>query len=89
MTVTRYFVAAVTIIVTGLMLIEAPGVLASQIGDIEGVITPWGTELERYTLSVPLFVSTFLVFLNACLDVVKAIGGVPEELQSHSLDPEG
>tara|TARA_R110002110_G_scaffold83635_14_gene217141 strand:+ start:1067 stop:1630 length:564 start_codon:yes stop_codon:yes gene_type:complete len=88
MTLTRYFVALTTLTVTGLILAETRIILEGQIGDIEGVITPWGTELERYTLSIPLFLSTFLVFVNALLEILKATQGMPEPLPTHLTDPD-
>ncbi|MEM9222959.1 MAG: TRAP transporter small permease [Pseudomonadota bacterium] len=88
MTVSRYFVAAVVIGVMVVILREGPLVLGQQVGVIDGVITPWGTELERYTLSIPLFASCLLILVNAVLDIVKALLGWPEPVPDHSLGDE-
>jgi len=69
------------------MLWQMPTIFESQVGVIDGVVTPWG-ELERYTLSIPLAVSCALVFLNAALDVLKALAGLPEPMPSHATDPD-
>jgi TRAP-type C4-dicarboxylate transport system permease small subunit len=87
MVATRYMVAALIMTVMGVMLWQMPTILAGQVGVIDGVVTPWG-ELERYTLSVPLAVSCALIFLNAFLDVLKALAGVPEPPPSHATDPD-
>lgn len=79
----RLFVAAVILVVIGVILWQAPLILETQVGVIDGVLTPWGTELERYTLSVPLFVSCALIMLNAFLDILKALSGIPEAPRSH------
>lgn len=82
MVLSRYFVALLIIAVMGLILWQMPTVLASQVGVIDGVITPWGWELERYTLSIPLTVSCALILVNALLELLKAHAGWPEP---HSL----
>ncbi len=64
-----------------------PVILASQVGVIDGVLTPWG-ELERYTLSIPLGVSCVLIFVNSLLDIAKAMVGIPELPPSHQTDPD-
>jgi len=74
---TRYFVALVVMTVTGAILLQMPTIIESQVGVIDAVVTPWG-ELERYTLSIPLGVSCFLIFVNALLDFVKAWLDWPE-----------
>ncbi|WP_420348122.1 TRAP transporter small permease [Pelagibius sp.] len=74
---TRYFVALVVMTVTGVILLQMPTIIASQVGVIDAVVTPWG-ELERYTLSIPLGISCFLIFVNALLDFVKAWLDWPE-----------
>lgn len=84
---TRYAVPVLIIIVTGMILVEMPKILASQVGVIDGVVTPWG-EIERYTLSIPLGVSCLLIFLNAILDMLKAYVGLPEVIPSHATDPD-
>ena len=79
----RIFAPAVILVVIGAVLWQAPLVLETQVGVVDGVYTPWGGELERYTLSVPLFVSCGLIMINAVLDIIKALAGVPEHARSH------
>ena len=83
MTFSRWFVALTTLLVIGIILKEMPLILNSQVGVIDGVVTPWGEELQRYTLSWPLAISAFLIFINALLDLAKAWLGVPEPVPSH------
>jgi TRAP-type C4-dicarboxylate transport system permease small subunit len=78
MYVSRIFVALVVLAVVGIILVQMPTILESQVGVIDGVLTPWGTELERYTLSIPLGISCVLIFINALLDLAKALLGWPE-----------
>jgi TRAP-type C4-dicarboxylate transport system permease small subunit len=88
MTASRYFVAATVIVVIGVILKEMPVILDSQVGVIDGVITPWGEELQRYTLSIPLAISCLLIFINALLDIAKAWWGVPEPVPEHHVGDE-
>jgi TRAP-type C4-dicarboxylate transport system permease small subunit len=63
------------IIIVGLMLLllfEAPRTLASQVGDMELI------PLQRYWMSVPLFLSAALIGLHFLMDLIKALQGVPE-----------
>ena len=60
--ITRYVVPILIMIIMGFILKEMPIILSSQVGVIDGVVTPWGGELERYTLSIPLGISCFLIF---------------------------
>ncbi len=85
--VTRYAVPVLILLVMGVVLLEMPKILESQVGVIDGVVTPWG-EIERYTLSIPLAVSCGLIFLNAILDILKALAGLPEQIPSHVTDPD-
>lgn len=78
MQASRFFVALVMLAVIGVILLQMPTILESQVGVIDGVLTPWGVELERYTLSVPLGVSCALIFVNTLLDLAKAFLGRPE-----------
>ena len=78
MRASRYIVALIVLLVMGVILVQMPTILSSQVGVIDGVLTPWGTELERYTLSVPLGVSCLLIFFHALLDLAKAWCGWPE-----------
>ena len=81
--VSRLFVSCTTIAVLGIILWQAPVILDTQVGVIDGVMTPWGVELERYTLSVPLFVSCALIIVNAVTDILKTLAGMPEPKRSH------
>lgn len=87
MRVSRWFVCLVIATVTGTILWQMPVVLESQVGVIDGVITPWG-ELERYTLSIPLGLSLALILLGTLVDMAKAAAGVPEPVASHATDPD-
>lgn len=87
MVATRYFVAGVTITVVGAILWQMPIILESQVGVIDGVVTPWG-EMERYSLSIPLGISCLLILLNSVTDALKAVVGAPEVVPSHRLDPD-
>jgi TRAP-type C4-dicarboxylate transport system permease small subunit len=63
------------LIIIGLMmllLIEAPRTLESQVGSMELIA------LERYWMSVPLFVSAALVGLHFLRDLIGALAGEPE-----------
>ena len=65
----------VDVLVIGLMLvmlIQAPHIIRSQVGTIEMV------GLERYSMSIPLFVTAMLITLDFALDVIKALMGQPE-----------
>ena len=88
MEITRYMSAGIILAVMGVMLWQMPTIFESQVGVIDGVVTPWG-ELERYTLSIPLAVSCALIFLNSMLDIIKALAGLPEPLPSHVTNPNG
>jgi TRAP-type C4-dicarboxylate transport system permease small subunit len=65
----------VDVLVIGLMLVmlvQAPHILRSQVGTIEMV------GLERYSFSIPLFVTAALITLDFCLDLIKALMAQPE-----------
>jgi len=82
---TRYFAALVTMGVTGMILWQMPLILESQVGVVDAVMTPWG-EMPRYSLSIPLGVSCLLIFLNALLDLLKAVAGWPEPHRLPAVD---
>jgi TRAP-type C4-dicarboxylate transport system permease small subunit len=65
-----------------LMLIEAPVTLSNQVGDMELI------PLQRYWMSVPLFLAAALLFVHFVLDAVKALNGVPEPRKDYSVDAE-
>ena len=77
MTISRYFVNLLIIVVTGIILLQMPTIIESQVGVIDGVITPWG-ELERYTLSIPLAISCALILLDTLVDTALGLSGEPE-----------
>ncbi|WP_306118541.1 MULTISPECIES: TRAP transporter small permease [unclassified Roseitalea] len=81
-----YFARLTVLFVMVVMLIEMPKVIALQRGVIDGVVTPWGTELERYTLSVPLMTSCMLIAATAVVDMLKSALGLedPHRLPSEA-----
>lgn len=87
MTVTRILSDAAALVVTGVLILQIPKVIATSNGVYDGAILPAGAELPRLALSVPLFVSTILVALTALLDIAKLTAGMPENVAEHH--PEG
>ncbi len=83
MTFTRILSDAATLLVTGVLLLQIPKVIATSNGVYDGAILPAGHELPRLALSVPLFVSTILVALTALLDLAKLATGLPENVTDH------
>ena len=83
---TRYIVPILIMIIMGFILKEMPVIISSQVGVIDGVLTPWGGELERYTLSIPLGISCLLIFINSFLELLKTYLGFPEDLPSYSQE---
>jgi TRAP-type C4-dicarboxylate transport system permease small subunit len=65
----RLLVDVLVIALMAIMLIQAPRILASQVGVIEM------TGLQRYALSLPLFTSCALILLSFALDIVNACLG--------------
>lgn len=61
----RLLVNLIVMTLMTVMLAQAPRIIASQVGVIQMV------GLERYSMSVPLFVSCALIFLNFALDTVR------------------
>ncbi len=70
--VSRLLVNAIVLTLMAVMLWHAPRIVGQQVGEIEMV------GLERYTLSVPLFVSCALIFVNFVVDTVEALFGQGE-----------
>jgi TRAP-type C4-dicarboxylate transport system permease small subunit len=68
----RLLVDVLVISLMLVMLTQAPHIIRSQVGTIEMV------GLERYSLSVPLFVTAALIALDFALDMIKAVLGYPE-----------
>lgn len=69
---TRVLSDVIIIALMALLLHEAPRTLASQVGDMELI------PLQRYWMSVPLFISAALIALHFLLDLGKAVSGTPE-----------
>lgn len=65
-----------------LMLIEAPTTLANQVGEMELI------PLQRYWMSVPLFVASALLLAHFVVDAAKAVQGEPEARKDYSVDAE-
>lgn len=65
-----------------LMLIEAPVTLANQVGDMELI------PLQRYWMSVPLFLASALLLVHFLLDIAKALAGEPEPRKDYSAQEE-
>lgn len=53
----------VTLLLLGVILYTVPENLSKQVGELEMV------GLQRYTLSIPFFVSCTLLLLNKCMDI--------------------
>ena len=81
--ITQLAVPLLIIILMLIMLAQMPTILSSQVGVIDGVVTPWG-ELERYTLSIPLGVSCFLILINSTVTILKIFVGIDNEAHSNS-----
>ena len=60
MVITRIVSDAATLVVTGVLILQIPKVIATSNGVYDGAILPAGFELPRLALSVPLFISTVL-----------------------------
>ena len=68
----RFLVDALVIGLMLVMLYQAPHIIRSQVGTIEMV------GLQRYNMSIPLFVTAALIAMDFLLDMVKALLGRPE-----------
>ena len=60
------------ILVMVLIILQLPIIFESQVGPVDGVITPWG-ELERYTLSIPMSLSCCLILINSATEILKLL----------------
>ena len=85
MRASRFFVSCLIVFLMAVILFQMPTIFDSQVGPIDGVITPWG-ELERFSLSVPLAVSCALILLNSLVDAIFALLGRPEPGQFQGAD---
>jgi len=68
----RLLVDALVIGLMLIMLYQAPHIVRSQVGSIEMV------GLQRYSMSIPLFVTAALIAVDFLLDMIKALMGRPE-----------
>ncbi len=80
--VARLMVDVIVILLMAIMLWHAPKILSMQVGEIEMV------GLERYSMSVPLFVSCFLILLNFVVDIAKTFreGGTAPAASDQSAE---
>lgn len=79
---TRLLSDAICSAIMLLMLIEAPRTLANQVGDMELI------PLQRYWMSVPLFLASVLLLAHFVMDAVKAVGGEPEARKDYTAEAE-
>ncbi|ESR27022.1 TRAP transporter small permease [Lutibaculum baratangense] len=70
--VARILVDLAMLLLLGVLLAEAPALLSRQVGNIEMV------GIQRYWLSVPFFVSCFLIVIHVLVDMVHAFRRDPE-----------
>ncbi len=73
-TAIRLFVDLVILMLMAIMVWHGPEIIERQAGIIEQVYF-LGVQVERFTLSVPLFVTCALIFLNYLVDLVYALRG--------------
>ncbi len=59
----------VSMLILGVILVQAPQIIHGQVGVIEMV------GLQRYMLSVPLFVSCLLIFLDILVATLRILAG--------------
>lgn len=64
------FQSGVVLAVAVTLLIQLPTVFSAQRGAIEGALLPWGGEMSRLSLSVPLALSLLFIALQALLDLI-------------------
>lgn len=83
MAATRLVSDAATLLVTGVLLLQVPAIIATSRGVYDGAILPEGFELPRLALSIPLVISTALVALTAALDLAKMAARMPENVSDH------
>lgn len=80
---TRILTGAATLLVTGIIIMQIPTVIATSRGVFDGAILPAGYELPRIALSIPLMISTVLVAFSAVLDLAKMAAGMPENTNDY------
>lgn len=76
--VSRLLADAVALGVTVVIAQQWSTVMSSAAGFVEGALLPWGGELPRRALFMPLFLSCVLVALTALVDLAKFCVGLPE-----------
>ncbi len=79
---TRLLSDAVCIAIMALLLAEAPRTLSNQVGDMELI------PLQRYWMSVPLFLASALLLVHFILDAIKALNGESEPRAAHGSEAE-
>ena len=62
-----------TLVVTGVLVWQAPGILALQVGPVSDLV-----DIERYLLSIPLFISSALIFIDTLVTLLRAALGMPQ-----------
>lgn len=77
-TCTRIIGQIVMLSVLFILLREMPGVLESQTGGVDGARLPWGGEVPRRALSVPLAASCVGITAALLLDILKLWCRLPE-----------
>ncbi len=66
----HYLVYAVVLGVTGTIISQLPVILETQVGQISDLV-----EYDRYWLSVPLFASCILIFIDTCNQLLGQLCG--------------
>ncbi len=78
--IVRQFVNLLIIILMSIMVWHAPEIIERQAGIIEQVYF-FGTQVERFTLAVPLFATCALILVDYLVDSIYALRG--ETMPSH------
>jgi TRAP-type C4-dicarboxylate transport system permease small subunit len=77
-TATRIIGQFVMLWVLFVLLREMPGVLISQTGGVDGASMPWGGEVPRRALTVPLALSCIGIAAALVVDILKLWCRLPE-----------
>ena len=72
--IARYFVNFVIIALMLVLLVHGPQVLSQQFGDVIELV-----ELERWVQTMPLFLSSALILVQAAMDIWLARQGIPPQ----------
>jgi TRAP-type C4-dicarboxylate transport system permease small subunit len=80
MLVTRIIGQIIMLFVLYWLLVELPSVVFSQSGNVDGALLPWGGELQRKYLSLPLLLSCLGIAAAVIIDIFKMLFGLPETL---------